>query len=723
MKGNTQLRAQAQGTSSAANSDGSAPRGSVFGRIFAATRGASRADGSGAPSIGFAPQALFALACLVFLALLGSGAPSAGAAVDPCPNAAMRTGMQRYLPDCRAYERVSPADKNGFDVRGDGFESPFVAGQASTDGDAVSFLTFGPMEGTPWGGTYGTHHYIARRGANGWSTEPLFPRPRGTGPLTEVPAFSSDLRLSLLKSSTPLTPSGADKDDGLYIRDAQGGLQPVLVGPDAPLKPIVASPDMSSVVFGSRGVLTAEPGQPVGSVQKLYEFRDGVLRLVSRAPGSNEPFVFWGSRVGGGQSVSTQNALSDDGRHIFFSNDDTGTREIYRRSDGATTTHVSPSRRTLPSGEQYGRYFQGASADGNVVFFTNESQMTDDANARGYDLYRYDVGADRLINLSAGTPGDAPAFVQHVVALGKDGRSAYFVANGQVVPGEGVDGLPNLYLWEDDGTASGNVRFIGTLDPADVPGTGWTRERSAQFTADGRFLAFVSIADVDGVNPTGTPQVYRYDSEATDPANALICLSCTGTASGDSGLARRPASSLVGNMPRAISEDGRRVIFSSQNALVPRDSNGRYDAYLWQDGIPHLLSTGASPEDSFAYGMSTNGDQIFFRTREALAPEDVDRLIDLYAAPIGGGFLPMPRETCTELDCRDAVGPPPAALTPGTATAGRSGNVSHSRAKLTVKRITRAQLRRAARTGVLRLAVRASRTASRRTPVLAARLS
>src|SRR5680860_78087 len=70
MKGSTQLRAQAQGRSSAANSDGSASRGSVFGRIFAATRASSLgADGSGAPSHRRTRTGLIALAIAAFALL------------------------------------------------------------------------------------------------------------------------------------------------------------------------------------------------------------------------------------------------------------------------------------------------------------------------------------------------------------------------------------------------------------------------------------------------------------------------------------------------------------------------------------------------------------------------------------------------------------------------------------------------------------------------------
>lgn len=48
----------------------------------------------------------------------------------PCPNEAARTGLSAGLPDCRAYEQVTPTDKGGT------FE-PFILGAGATAMNAV----------------------------------------------------------------------------------------------------------------------------------------------------------------------------------------------------------------------------------------------------------------------------------------------------------------------------------------------------------------------------------------------------------------------------------------------------------------------------------------------------------------------------------------------------------------------------------------------------------
>src|ERR1700754_3544415 len=88
-------------------------------------------------AVGCAGGVRAALARLGVLLALGCAAPATAAAGDACPNAAVRAQQgSGFLPDCRAYERVSPAEKAGGDVCITSTLFPF---NASPAGDAAQF--------------------------------------------------------------------------------------------------------------------------------------------------------------------------------------------------------------------------------------------------------------------------------------------------------------------------------------------------------------------------------------------------------------------------------------------------------------------------------------------------------------------------------------------------------------------------------------------------------
>ena len=172
-------------------------------------------------------------------ALLALAAGPSGAAVpSPCPNEAFRTGPSSELPDCRAYEMVSPLDKNGGDIRA---LPPIVSGiyashkQSSFDGEKVTFTSstaFGDTISGLW-----ANQYLASRTETGWSTHSISP-PRGTalfegqGTLPVLnwdtenffEAFTADLCHAWLKDTNvqPLTPDGLQGYGNLYRRSNCG---------------------------------------------------------------------------------------------------------------------------------------------------------------------------------------------------------------------------------------------------------------------------------------------------------------------------------------------------------------------------------------------------------------------------------------------------------------------------------------------------------------------
>jgi hypothetical protein len=88
------------------------------------------------------------------------------------------------------------------------------------------------------------------------------------------------------------------------------------------------------------------------------------------------------------------------------------------------------------------------------------------------------------------------------------------------------------------------------------------------------------------------------------------------------------------------SDDGARVFFHTQEALVPADTDSdHYDVYERSGGVTTLISTGPSSTnaqvDAFFRGASTDGTKVFFETPEVLTAADTNTRTDVYQRSAG----------------------------------------------------------------------------------------
>jgi hypothetical protein len=175
-----------------------------------------------------------------------------------------------------------------------------------------------------------------------------------------------------------------------------------------------------------------------------------------------------------------------------------------------------------------------------------------------------------------------------------------------------------------------------------------------QVTPKGDFAAFASVLPLTGYDNGGHYELFRYGTDDGE----LICVSCNPTnarAVGDSALA-----------PTGLSlvDDGR-VFFNSSDNLAPRDLNSRQDTYEWSEGSVQLISPGTSAFPSGLLGVSANGRDAYFFTRDTLVPQDQNgTLTKIYDARAGGGFpfVPPPVSCKASDECHgpgtEAPGPP-----------------------------------------------------------------
>ncbi len=665
-----------------------------------------------------APWALSA-AIALGLACLTAGTSATFARAEGCPNEQLRAreGAALRLPDCRAYEQVSPVAKNFTDALG---ETEVV--QSSPSGNGVTFFSHAPFPGVL--SATGPSVYLSTRSGGDWFTQGLVPStaPRSlpTHGSAFVPSLTEDLSAAIVDTEPGLEPS-LTPGRYSYLRDnATGALR--LLGPGV-ARFADATADDSRIVFESaRQLLTnAAPG-----VVNLYEWNAGKppgqeLSLVGVLPHGEAPSG--GSVAGPGGSALgeevvggamgrfyTQDTISADGSRVFFSDQETG--QIYMREPEAGKT-ISVSAGTQPA------YWRAATTDGSMVFYTE-----------GENLYRFDVNrfeeskqpeAEALAEAREPLTSGAAGVLGTLGVSTENGSYVYFVATAVLAGNESTNketaevGKRNLYEWHNGDTgfiAKLSIKEYDSYDWQDFyianPGAPAHGAKSSRVTPNGTTVLFTSQAQLTGYPNAGFDELYLYEA-----ANGkLTCVSCNPSddASTSSAYLTGSPLSLDGEprnafLTRNLSDDGNRVFFQTKEALVPQDTNEQEDVYEWEregaggaggcsrssasfsersGGCLYLLSTGESSDESYFGDASTDGSNVFFFTRQPLVSQDQDENDDLYDARVEGGIaaqnLPPPAR-CTGEGCLGPVDPSTVLDASASATFSGTGNLKPPRTK------------------------------------------
>ena len=534
-------------------------------------------------------------------------------ATPVCSNDAFRIGPGAGLPDCRAYEMVSPLEKGNADVAlGLGRNNvPFLlfeVNQSALSGERFSFsaaTAFAEARSAPF-----ASQYLVERGAEGWTSEGISP-PRTESGVTitlnfgaEYQGFTDDLCRGWLRllSVAALVPEAVAKFPNLYRRENCAGppaytaittKEPLNRPPEQYTDLLIKgfSADGSHTIFTAPDKLSGTGAPtPKSGERLLYErTAEGVLQFVCYLPNGkvSTQACSAGTAVAfGSLDVSSlHNAISADGSRIFWTAySDEGSSHpgrIYVRIDGKETRAVSVPVSPDPA------FFWTAADNGSKAIFQFISGAHKD------ELFEFDVDAEQERLISEGVEGPMGA--------SEDASRIYFASTEDLDgAGQASVGDHNLYFYEADPAGGpGRLSFIMALptadlsslvsaanDPPSMPVSFEPALRAARVTPDGLHATFVSAASP---TPTGydnrdvetgkaATEVYRYD--ATD--EELLCVSCNPTgarpAAGNSGgvpaSARIQGWEALNHAPRVISDDGSRVFFESHEALVPEDSNG-----------------------------------------------------------------------------------------------------------------------------------------------------
>jgi WD40-like Beta Propeller Repeat len=469
------------------------------------------------------------------------------------------------LPDGRAWELVSPAEKHGAGLESISEEGGLI--QAAENGNAIAYIAAAPVTPEPQGNrSIAYSEVLSRREAGVWKTKDIAtPHEQTTeilaGASAEYRAFSPNLSSSVVEPAGE-TLLGTATEGTPYLRSEGGEFTPLVTeanvlpetkfghNPKAPAHHGVtfsaATASQDRIVLGS---LVALKEQAVGGEeQSLYEWSNGELELVSILPNGRSTTVEGDQATLGFGENNVRNALADDGQRVIFGS----ARHLYVRDLIAKETVEVDAPEAGAPGLGGLAVFQLANSDGSKIFFTDEGQLTTDATAETGkpDLYVCEVVrtaghlACDLRDLTVEEHAGEAADVQGVVmGASEDGSRVYFVANGRLAPGAspgsciplGSGSIPppgticNLYTYDTD---TGERSFVASLSNFDGPDweapSGNLGRTTSRVSPDGRYLAFMSersltgYDNVDAKSGERDEEVYLFDVES----RKLTCASC-----------------------------------------------------------------------------------------------------------------------------------------------------------------------------------------------------
>jgi hypothetical protein len=539
-------------------------------------------------------------------------------------------------PDGRAWELVSPPNKQGADIIAVGNEQGSDI-QAAAAGGAMTYTATASIVANPAGNRAleTSQAFSARRAPGQWETAEITTAHNegateiAVGHSSEYKLFSSDLSLGLVEpvGDTPLPPLAAGSEKTLYLRTASGGYEALVTSSNVPagtrfggsgevvggVEFVSANPDFSDVVISS-DVALVEGDPPAGG---LYEWAGGKLRFIGSGT--------LGDGGAEGQGV-VRHAISNDGSRIVMEEGHYFLVDMAREE----TVQIDAAQGVAEPGSTT-EHYRTADAEGSRVFFTSSGRLTPSSTApegqEGHgpeDLYVFEVTsgsgeplAGRLTDLTVPANAGEAAGVSGVIGASEDGSYIYFAAGGALAPGAAAGGN-NLYVDHyDAGAKAWTPTFVASLSGGDGPSVGSgssvtnLNRMTSRVSPSGRYLAFMSEGRLTGYENSdansGVPdeEVFLYDAGTS----RLVCASCNPTGARPTGIhegnkyeenlfdytknweGRWLAANIPGWTSQSLSSaryqsrylaDSGRLFFNSSDALVPADVNGQEDVYEYE---------------------------------------------------------------------------------------------------------------------------------------------
>lgn len=580
-------------------------------------------------------------------------------------------GYRLYLPDCRAYELVTPPYKEGAAVLDE-------LGAVSTDGLRVIAGAGGAFAGA---GNFwfaptrnpDTTAYEFVRGDGGWESTALTPPASEYSHSALMAASAENFETTLWSAQQ----SGLPYHENIYLRTGPNKTEFNLIGPGTPcnekgeeiLRENELHPNEVLHLVGASGDLTrslfaitaTNPGghSDVWVGDTTEEPRESLYEYAYTGAGDSEPALVGvkndevlhgdhyvdenaklvsscGTELGsGGSGVpesgskrgSAYNAVSSSGEVIFFTAlecaGSPAVNELYARIGGASTVKLSePSKEDCEACNTTtgldGATFQGASQNGERAFFLTEQGLL--PGQAGVNLYEYDLDGpvasaehpNGKISLVSG--GSAEPEVQGVVRVSENGERVYFVAMSALT---GADRVAGREPEEAAPVPGADNLYVYEPEPGHPGAYRTVFVATLLRPAEEAILAGEEAVEEQGIR-TQANKTYAYEFERAETSLLQKLVK------GEIGSERY--SELLGEAEQAATEKKRAFIHSTVGTLGPSGTTFE-DHSVWQS------------EDTRPAQATPDGEVLVFPSSARLTPGDTSSVPQLFAYDAGDASL------------------------------------------------------------------------------------
>lgn len=357
-------------------------------------------------------------------------------------------------------------------------------------------------------------------------------------------------------------------------------------------------------------------------------------------------------------------AISADGRVVIWESKseitpgdaDGGGQDVFFRANGRTTEisrppdggHKTNDESSIRAG------YEGTSQDGRRIFFTSAERLTSADHDDLTDLYEYSNGHPTLLTPAGTGPPSSIAFA----GASDDGSRVFFVASERLAAGD-TDDSQDLY----ERTAGHTVLVTTGHGPYDLEQAYLTRHYGyIDLTPDGRHVVFATAERLTPDDTDDGIDLYEWSNGQT---TRISTGSRGGNGPFDAITTYRNTAFFWG-----LSDNGRRTVFTTEEALTNDDNDKLGDVYQRTDGTTRQLSAApaagqVAPTGGYSGAVgSRDGRRVYFLSYDRVTKDDHDHRLDIFESfdgrvrrisrgPVGGNANDVPGEF-TEKCTREA---------------------------------------------------------------------